>query len=348
MRGIVVLVIILAGCAARGDATPSAVAPSAVAPSVVEDGGSEDRVTGEVVFDGGWPSEYREGCLSILDGKEFVELVTSDDWFMTRDSVSGWFDIRDVDDEILMREHRLVTVTGRFLERPGCREGTLFEVTGFEPPPQTAAALHVEVVGGLGFSEGSVNVVRISDDAGKPLMQQPLAAGENMEIPSGSLTLLDYQKGCDGNCGTAYGAEAQCETHLDVSPGDVITVSVLLSPEPPACQLLSRSGDPADLVALIEVSPFDGALLPYRGVERCVLVGSAVPVLPEGWTIEMREPESDRYEVTFVDPDGRVAARDGDIVWLNGTMTEEQRPFGCDMGTRFDVVEIVQVRTALP
>lgn len=361
MRRLCAISLILAGCTGdvsrSPEGTPSIEASPTVAPPTEgaspSSVGEAERITGEVVFDGGWPSEYREGCLSIVEAernpldRDFVELITADEWTMTHDAETGWFEIRDATDTIIVREHRLATVIGRRLEGPGCREGTLFEVTGFEPPPKTAATLYVEVVGGIGSSEGSVNVVRILDDDGRPLMQQPVGGGERVEIPAGEITILDFQKSCDGNCGMAYGAYAPCEEDLDVEPGDELTITIIL--DLGGCELLTRDGVAADVVGVIDVAPFDGTHGPY-GLSRCVRVADGVvPVLPEGWTIELTEPQPDVYEVAVIDPTGDVVARNGDILWLDGTLNDDDpMPFGCDYGVLLLASEVVQTRARSP
>jgi hypothetical protein len=267
---------------------------------------------------------------------------------MAHDLDTGWFVIRDDADDILMQEHHLATVTGRFLDDAGCREGRLFEVMAFDPAPATDATLSVEVFGGIGAIEGSVTIIRVLNGRGEPLLQQPVGPGDSMGVPAGSLTLLAFQKLCEANCGTAYGSIAECETPLEVDAGSETTLTVLLGGEPPSCELFRRDGGPADLLGQVEVSSFDSAALPYEGVGRCVYAGSTVPVLPEGWNMVMSEPEPDRFEVAFIDPHGVTVARSGDLVWLNGVSIDGAPPFGCDSGVLFEVSEVVDARSTAP
>jgi hypothetical protein len=335
------MALVVVGCSAPLIPSLSTSFPPQQEPSAAP---GRDRLTGEVVFDGAWPSAYREGCLSLETDDGFVELVSSEPWFKTTDPDTGWFDIRDESDAILMQEHRLVTLTGSFLAADGCREGRLFEVAGFEPPPQAQSTLAVEVVGGIGAIEGTVNLVRVLGPDGAPLLQQPVGPGESMAIPSGSMTLVVFQKICDANCGMAYGSLGECEIPLEMDPDGEVTLTVILTSEPPLCELALRDGGPADVVAHLEIAAFDSAALPYEGVERCVKVGSVVPVLPGGWRLVATEPQPDRWEVVIEDPAGAVVARTGDIVWLDGVETGEQGAFGCDYGARFDVTEVVSAR----
>ena len=341
MRGLRLIALVAVGCAAPVTPAQSTSIPARQEPT---DPSGRERLTGEIVFDPAWPSAHREGCLSLRTNGDSVELVSSESWFKTVDPDTGWFEIRDAADVILMQEHRLVTVTGSCLGANGCREGRLFEVTGFEPPPETQSTLSVEVVGGIGAMEGSVNVVRVLDPEGTPLLQQPVGPGESLAIPSGSLGLLVFQKTCDANCGAAYGSAAECETPLEIDPGNEVTLTVILTSEPPLCELILRDGGPADVVAHLEIAAFDGAVLPYEGVGRCVRVGSVVAALPDGWRLVATEPQRDIWEVAIVDPDGAVVARTGDIVWLDGIETDDEGAFGCDYGTRFDVSEVVSAR----
>jgi len=288
--------------------------------------------------------------LTLSTADVHTEIISADEWHLARDVETGWFEIRDADGEALFQEHRLVTLTGRFIADDGCRETDLvFEVTGVGAPVRTDVTLHVEVVGGIGAAEGSLNVVQIQTVAGTPLLQAPVGPGEHVEIPSGVVTLRDVQRTCSGNCGMASGADAPCEARLESKPGDEVTVTVLLSSEPPTCELLVRDGGPADFVGVLELSPYDGAGLPYPVNGRCVHVhgnlGSIVPILPEGWSLASVGADPGSPDVVLADPSGNEIARQGDIVWLDGVQDDEDGAFGCDFGVRFDVTDVVDNRS---
>lgn len=346
MRWSVLVLILVAGCSTNEE--PTSENRSARA-SVTAPVTSTESLRGEPLFDPAWPSNYREGCLTLSTGSVHTEIITSDEWHMARDVEHGWFEVRDGSGQALFREHHLVTLTGRFVADDGCREtGLVFEVTGVEVPAPVDAVLHVEVVGGIGLVEGSLNMVQIQADDGASLIQAPVGPGEHVEIPSGGVRLVIDQRPCSGNCGMASGSEAPCETGFETKPGEEITITVLLSSEPPMCELLVRDGPPADLVGILELSPYDGADLPYPVNGRCVHVhgnlGSVVPVLPVGWKLTAVGSDPGAPDVVLTDPSGREVAHHGDLVWMNGEKDDDDGAFGCDFGVRFDVTDVVDSR----
>jgi hypothetical protein len=196
-------------------------------------GDPDITLVGEVFLDLAWPSEHRDGCLSIDDGSGHVEIVSDESWTVARDDATGWFDVTDEAGTIVGREHRLVRVRGDFLNRPGCREGRLFRVDEISPlVPAGEATLRIEVTyhPDLVFVEGSVNVVRVLA-AGQPLFQEPVEPGRSVAIPAGPIRVIDFQKPCSGNCQQAYGSELPCSIPLDLEPGEVATVSLALTTE---------------------------------------------------------------------------------------------------------------------
>lgn len=194
-------------------------------------GDPDVTLVGEVFLDLGWPSEHRDGCLTIHDGAGHVELVSEEPWTARREPATGWFEITDDAGTIVAREHRLATVRGAFLDRPGCREGRLFRVDEITPLVASGdATLHVEVVlpDGPIFVEGSVNVVRVLVD-GEPAFQEPVESGRSTAVPAGPIRVVDFQKACNGNCEDAYGFDLACEIELDLPPAAAATLTVTLT-----------------------------------------------------------------------------------------------------------------------
>ena len=303
-----------------------------------------EALTGEVFLDLAWPSRFRDGCLSLHDGTGHIEIVSTSEWHLQRDPQTLWFEVVDGDGAIILAEHRVATVRGRFLDEPGCREGRLFEVMHVDEPPETSAWLNVEVAygEGAGFEEGAVNVVRVLRD-GIPIIQEPVPTGGRLAVPAGPITVVDYQKPCSANCSSAYGEALPCEVELELARAEEMTLTAVLTPDAEhGCVPVVRPGGPADLVGVLQASPDDSAELPYPGVVRCIRVRhNAVPVLPEGWSMSY-EPF---YSVTIFDPTGQAVASETDILWLNGEFTGDERPFRCDMGEKFAVAEVVMTRS---
>jgi hypothetical protein len=223
--------IALAGIAIGCASTPAATdRPTGTALDGLDVAGDPDvTLVGEAFLDLAWPSEYRDGCLTIHDGTGHVEIVSEEPWTARRDE-AGWFEIADGAGTVVAREHRVVTVRGAFLDSQGCREGRLFRVDEITPLVASGAAtLHVEVVlpDGPVFVEGSVNVVRVLVD-GEPAFQEPVASGQSIAVPAGPIRVVDFQKACNGNCQEAYGSELECEVALDLAPGSAATLRVTL------------------------------------------------------------------------------------------------------------------------
>ena len=224
----IALAAVVIGCASPPAA--SDVPTSTVLDGVDVVGDPDVTLVGEVFLDLAWPSEHRDGCLTIDDGAGHVELVSDESWIARRESATGWFEIADDAGTIVAREHQLVNVRGAFLDRPGCREGRLFRVDEITPLAAAGpATLQVEVLlpDGPIFVEGSVNVVRVLVD-GEPAFQEPVESGQSIAVPAGPIRVVDFQKACNGNCQDAYGFDLACEIELDLAPGSAATLSVTL------------------------------------------------------------------------------------------------------------------------
>jgi hypothetical protein len=122
------------------------------------------------------------------------------------------------------------------------------------------------------------------------------------------------------------------------SSGEETTMTVFFERDG-HCSLRFRSGPPATVVGTLAMNRYDGARLPYLVDGACVLIDDRlVPVLPEGWTLRGHRESA---TVALIDPAGVTVANDGDPVWLNGTVTDTERPFDCDLGQLFEVSEVV-------
>lgn len=190
-----------------------------------------------------------------------------------------------------------------------------------------------------GYAEGAIPFVAISE----AVETRSVEHGDLLHVPAGTYTLRSHVQPCSGSCESLDPATDACEADV-VESGDEITVTLLLSPGHP-CRVGTRSGPPADVVGVLGLSRYDGASMPYDVGGRCVLIDSFyVPVFPEGWSLHSDGDEP----LELRDPTHRLVAGEGELIWLDGELSEETMPFGCDLGVRFDVKAVIEVEQFAP
>jgi hypothetical protein len=361
MRGLLGAIAFLSACSLQPPESlppPESLQPSPephVSPTARQ-GRPLRELTGEVRYDPAWPSAFRaDGCLSFETSTGSFELVVPDGWMLDRIDASldllkrggaavareSGLRLLDANGTVVAREHHAAHLAGVVESEParGDREA-IFLLVATVPAPPPIDTLHVELTSmwGAGHDEGAVNMVRLLDADGDLLAQEPVPHAGSIGVPGDAQTVVSYQKPCSANCGMAYGFANDCNAPLAMEPGEETTMSVFFEHDG-HCSLRFRSGPPAAVVGTLAMNRYDGARLPYPVDGACVLIDDRlVPVLPEGWTMRGHRESA---TVALIDPAGVTVANDGDLVWLNGTVTDTERPFDCDLGQLFEVSEVV-------
>jgi hypothetical protein len=78
--------------------------------------------------------------------------------------------------------------------------------------------------------EGSVLFVRLTDSAGKIVLDRPFNwPSDQQPVPPGDYTMVIYWRGCNGYCGYLSAESPFCEEEVSVQSRDRLVINVMPS-----------------------------------------------------------------------------------------------------------------------